>query len=211
MKKKKPDLHFEIEQGYPHKRIAGSDEVGRGCVAGPVVAAAVVLPRIVCYDTHPWLSEIHDSKLVNPLVREKLAPLIQTWALSYAIGVATVEEIDQINIFHASHLAMIRALNKLDCTPHHVLIDGKFLPKKNLKIPASAIIKGDQKCLSIAAASILAKVWRDQHLLELDLKYPGYGLAQHKGYPTPAHKLALREKGVTAIHRLSFNLGKLGT
>lgn len=120
------------------------------------------------------------------------------------VGVATVQEIDQINIFHASHLAIVRAIDALKLKPHHILIDGKFLPKTPLPAPASAVIKGDQKCLSIAAASIVAKVWRDQLMDKLEKKFPGYGFARHKGYPTPAHQEALRKQGVCEIHRRSF-------
>lgn len=120
------------------------------------------------------------------------------------MGVATVQEIDEINIFHASHLAMIRAIEKLSIVPDHILIDGKFLPKQGLPAPATAVVQGDGKCLSIAAASIIAKVWRDQIMVELDQQLPVYGFAQHKGYPTPAHQDALKKHGVTEFHRRSF-------
>ena len=200
-----PDLSYESMYGYPKKHIAGADEVGRGCVAGPVVAGAVILPAKICFETHPWLLEIRDSKLLSPIQREKLAPLIKSFALASAIGVATVAEIDQINIFHAAHLAMTRALADLKIKPQHILIDGKFLPKQETLIaPATAIIKGDMKCLSIAAASVIAKVWRDNYMLELEDQYPGYGFAQHKGYPTPSHADALKKIGVSPVHRRSF-------
>lgn len=199
-----PDLSYETEVGYPILRVAGADEVGRGCVAGPVVAAALILPPLIDRIAHPWLNEINDSKLLSPASRERLSPLIQSWALSFAIGTATVEEIDQINILNASFLAMERALKSLNPLPQRILVDGKFLPKKPLCAPATAVIKGDQKCLSIAAASIIAKVWRDQHMTELDLQYPGYGFAQHKGYPTLIHTRALKLKGATRVHRRSF-------
>ncbi len=199
-----PTLEEEYRVGYPVLLVAGVDEVGRGCIAGPVVAGAVVLPGLVDYKTDPWLLEVTDSKLLVASARERLAPLIIAWALSSAVGLATVEEIDQINIFHASHLAMTRAIQALPVRPQHLLIDGKFLPKTGLIAPASAIIKGDLKCLSIACASIIAKVWRDHLMFALDQEYPGYGLAQHKGYPTPEHARALQKNGILKIHRKSF-------
>lgn len=210
-----PTLDEEVRLGYPRMWIAGADEVGRGCLAGPVVAAAIILPEMIDFERDSWLKEIQDSKLLTPEARESLSPKICQWANAVAIGVATVEEIDRINIFHASHLAIVRAVHSLSSPknaivsqgkiPHHVLIDGKFLPSpKQLGIPATALIKGDQKSLSIAAASIVAKVWRDEHMGHLDQIYPGYGLAQHKGYPTPAHALAIKERGILNIHRRSF-------
>lgn len=199
------DLSWESQFGYPQRRLAGVDEVGRGCLAGPVVAAAVVLPDLVSFEAEPWLAEVTDSKLLTASTRERLAPLIRGWARGFAIGVASVEEIDRVNIYHASHLAMRRALDGLgpELVPDHVLIDGNALPKE-MPWPATAVIKGDQRCLSIASASILAKVWRDHHLRELESSYPGFGLGKHKGYGTPAHLAALRRLGVTDIHRKSF-------
>jgi ribonuclease HII len=199
-----PDLQFEFLKGYPTRLIAGADEVGRGCIAGPVVAAAIVLPRSIDFKKDFWLAEVNDSKKVSAPLREKLTPLIYQWALAAAIGFASVEEIDRLNIFHASHLAIVRAITALKVVPDHVLIDGKFLPQGGFTLPATAVIQGDQKSLSIAAASIIAKVWRDQHMAELDKKYPGYGFAKHKGYPTVAHSLALKKSGVTILHRRSF-------
>jgi ribonuclease HII len=199
-----PSLKYEHQAGFPKLVVAGADEVGRGCLAGPVVAAALALPALICFEKNPWLAEVQDSKLMTPEARERLVPLIQNWALSFSLGFASVEEIDHINIFHASHLAIVRAVEGLSVQPHHILIDGKFLPRQKLPAPATAVIKGDQQCLSIAAASIIAKVWRDQHMVELDGKFPGYGFAQHKGYPTPQHKSALKKQGVTGIHRRSF-------
>lgn len=199
-----PGLEFEKGVGYPRFAVAGADEVGRGCLAGPVVAAAVTLPEVISIETHPWLLEINDSKKVNAVTRERLAPLIVEWAGASAIGVASVDEINQINIFHASHLAIQRAIQALRIRPQHILIDGKFLPRQKLVAPATAVIKGDQKCLSIAAASIIAKVWRDQHMVTLDQKFPCYGFARHKGYPTSAHFLALKKNGSCEVHRRSF-------
>lgn len=199
-----PTLEEEYRVGYPSLLVAGVDEVGRGCIAGPVVAGAVILPLVVDYESEPWLSEVTDSKELAATVRERLAPKIWAWALSAATGLSTVEEIDKINIFHASHLAMTRAVQGLNVRPQHLLIDGKFLPKQGLSAPASAIIKGDLRCLSIACASIIAKVWRDHLMEELDQEFPGYGLAQHKGYPTPEHAKALQKLGALRIHRRSF-------
>jgi ribonuclease HII len=207
-----PDLEWELKSGHPQIVVIGVDEVGRGCLAGPVVAGAVALPAEVDLDRNPWLAEIKDSKGLSPEARERLAPLIQDWALSFGIGQASVEEIDKINIYHAAHLAMVRAIGAarerlsslaVARQAQHLLIDGKFLPKQ-LPCPATAIIKGDQKSLSIAAASIIAKVWRDRHMVELDREYPGYGFAVHKGYSTPAHSAALKKQGVCNVHRRTF-------
>ncbi len=201
---KLPSLDYEKRAGYPLIGVAGADEVGRGCLAGPVVAAAVLLPPEISYEQHPWLVEVNDSKKVTAVMREKLAPWIVGWAASSAIGIATVEEIDQINIFHASHLAIQRALEGLKIRPRHILVDGKFLPRQSLVAPATAVIQGDQKCLSIAAASIIAKVWRDRYMVELDRQFPVYGFSQHKGYPTPAHCQSLLAHGICEVHRRSF-------
>ena len=200
-----PDLDWEIQVGYPTALIAGIDEVGRGCLAGPVVAAVVILPPVVDPAEFPWILKIGDSKKLSPERREELAPLIEGWVLKSGIGVATVEEIDRINIHHACHLAMLRALEELgpEFQPGHILIDGKFIPKE-LKGRTTAVVKGDDKCLSIAAASIIAKVWRDRHMAALDLRYPGYEFATHKGYGTPAHQAALKKNGPCDLHRRSF-------
>jgi ribonuclease HII len=168
-----------------------------------VVAGALILPPVIDYEAEPWLREVTDSKCLSPGKREELAPLIERWALASAVAEATVEEIDRINIYHASHLAMCRAIEKLGSLPSHILVDGNRVPAA-LPCPATAIVKGDLKCLSIAAASILAKVWRDRAMTELDARYPGYGFAVHKGYATPAHSSALRALGPCEIHRRSF-------
>ena len=199
-----PHLEYEIQLGFPQVLVAGVDEVGRGCLAGPVVAGAVILPSQIDFEAHPWLLKIHDSKKLTAQVREELAPLIQSWALATGIGVASEEEIDRLNIFHASHLALIRAVEALPVQPQQILVDGKFLPKTGFSAPATAVIKGDQKSLSIAAGSIIAKVWRDHVMDDLELKYPGYGFATHKGYPTPAHAQALKKIGVSSVHRRTF-------
>jgi ribonuclease HII len=196
-----PDLHWETLSGYPKITVAGVDEVGRGCLAGPVVAAALILPPVIDHVKDPWVLKIADSKKLTHEMREILAPLIEKWALKFAIGVATVEEIDRINIHHASHLAMMRALEEVGA--ERILIDGKFLPKE-LAHTAKAVVKGDDKCLSIAAASILAKVWRDRHMAVLSARYPGYQFENHKGYSTPVHQAALKKLGPCEIHRRSF-------
>jgi ribonuclease HII len=184
----------------------GIDEVGRGCLAGPVVAGALVLPERIDWERDAWLKDVADSKCLEPEKREELRPLIEGWARSYAIGVASVEEIDRINIFQASHLAMVRAAQAALAPLSgdvQAIVDGKFLPK-GLPCPAHAVIKGDLQCLSVAAASILAKVWRDRLMVELDGRYPGYGFASHKGYSTPAHAEALGRLGACELHRRSF-------
>ena len=176
--------------------IAGVDEVGRGPLAGAVVAAAVIL------DPENPIEGLRDSKKLTEKKRDFLFDEIKAKALSYAVGRAEVEEIDDINILHASLLAMKRAVEALDLNPEHVLVDGNRCPE--LKQPSTAIIKGDDRVNVIAAASIIAKVTRDRELEDLDLMYPGYGLAKHKGYPTKDHIAALQTLGVTEIHRRSF-------
>jgi ribonuclease HII len=190
------------------KCVAGLDEVGRGPLAGPVVAAAVVLPRGF---SHP---DIRDSKLLNSGQREKLVPIIKQTAVTWAVGVVEVEEIDRINILEASLLAMGKALRALRVPPDCLLIDGKqSIPSQSFRSKRVAakirpqqrtIVKGDQLCFSIAAASILAKVARDAIMVELDKSYPEYGLASHKGYACTAHIEALRRFGPSPIHRRSF-------
>lgn len=204
-KLKRPTLDHEAAYGFPQKWIAGVDEVGRGCIAGPVVAACVLMPTDFSLAAHAWSKKVHDSKLVPKGVREELFSEISK-VLIYGIGQASVEEIEQINIFHASHLAMVRAVAAVTAQGyqiHHLLADGKF-PPKNIPIPVTAIVKGDQKCWSIASASILAKVTRDQMMKSFDLSYPGYGFAQHKGYGTRMHLEALEKLGVCSIHRRHF-------
>ena len=210
----RPDLMFEFQVGFPRCSVAGVDEVGRGCLAGPVVAGAVCLPPMASElnlkklpEEYAWLAEVTDSKQLTFESREELAPLISNWVLGWGIGSATVEEIDRVNIFHASHLAMCRAVEALEAKlgrrVEHVLVDGNFIPKA-LGRPATAIVKGDLRALSIACASILAKVHRDRGMMEMDREYPGYGFSSHKGYSTPEHQKALKALGVCAIHRRSF-------
>ncbi len=178
------------------ERVAGVDEVGRGPLAGPVVAAAVIL------DPNRPIEGLVDSKKISEKKRERLALEIREKALAWALGRAEVEEIDTINILQASLLAMKRAVERLPLAPHRALIDGNRCPQ--MDCPAEAIIRGDATVDVISAASIIAKVARDQEMIELDTLYPGYGLARHKGYPTKMHIAALEELGVAHIHRRSF-------
>jgi len=177
--------------------IAGVDEVGRGPLAGPVVTAAVIL------DPDNPISGLDDSKKLTEKRREQLEPIIKQNALAWALGRAEPEEIDQLNILQATLLAMKRAVEGLSIQPTHALVDGNQAP--NLMCPVTTIIKGDQSEAVIAAASILAKVARDQEMVEMDELYPGYGLAKHKGYPTKQHQQALIDLGPTVIHRYSCN------
>jgi ribonuclease HII len=190
---KAPDFSFETRIGG---RVAGVDEVGRGPLAGPVMAAAVVLDA----DNIP--PGLNDSKKLSEKRRLALTDLLHGCA-EVSIGIASVEEIDQINILHASLLAMTRAVEGLKTAPDHALIDGKFIPK-GLRIPATPIIKGDGISLSIAAASIVAKTCRDAAMCALAQQYPGYGWDRNAGYPTAEHKHALLNLGVTPHHRRSF-------
>ncbi len=177
--------------------IAGVDEVGRGPLAGPVIAAAVILDP-----AHP-ITGLADSKQLSEIRREQLAVEIRAHALAWALGRADVTEIDRINILQASLLAMRRAVEDLSIIPHRVLVDGKHCPS-GLVCPCQALIKGDATVPAISAASILAKVARDAELRELHNHYPDYGFARHKGYPTVAHRQALHRFGPCPEHRRSF-------
>jgi len=185
-----------MRQDYPYKLIAGVDEVGRGPLAGPVVAAAVIL------DSARPIEGLADSKAISEQKREELVILIRERAIAWSVGRAEIEEIDSINILQASLLAMRRAVVALRPQPEFALIDGNRCP--SLPCPSEAIIKGDASVAAISAASILAKVSRDREMVELDQQYPGYGFARHKGYPTKAHLTALASLGITPIHRRSF-------
>ncbi len=176
--------------------IAGVDEVGRGPLAGPVVAAAVIL------DPSRPIEGLADSKKLSEKKREALELIIKQRALAWSLGRAEVDEIDHLNILQASLLAMKRAVESLAIPPSHALVDGNRCP--DLACSVQAIVGGDSSEPAISAASIIAKVARDREMKELDIKYPGYGLAKHKGYPTKAHIEALQQLGVTAIHRRSF-------
>ena len=177
--------------------VCGVDEAGRGPLAGSVVAAAVIL------DPDRPIVGLADSKKLSAKVRERLAVEIRSHALAWAIGEASPEEIDQINILQATFLAMRRAIGGLSRTPAHALIDGNRVPP-GLLCSAEAIVKGDAKEPAISAASILAKTHRDAQLLELDRVFPQYGFARHMGYPTAAHLEALRQHGPSPVHRRSF-------
>lgn len=181
--------------------IAGVDEVGRGALFGPVVAAAVILPPSVL----PQLvaAQIRDSKKLSSARRLKLAAQICQLALDWRIGFASTAEIDQLNILQASLLAMKRAVLKLQVQPEVCLIDGNWL-LKDLSIPQQALVKGDERSLAIASASIVAKVWRDALILRLAAKYPMYDLVANKGYGTERHLQALQQYGPSRLHRLSF-------
>jgi ribonuclease HII len=182
------------QQGY--RLIAGVDEAGRGPLAGPVVAAAVVLPESPCF---PGLN---DSKLVSAGRRETLYEEIACRALAWSIGIGTVSEIDEMNVLQATRLAMLRAITSLTVKPDLCLIDALRLD--GLDCSQQAIVGGDRLSLTIAAASILAKVTRDRLMLEMDKVYPGYGFARHKGYPTKEHYRNLAEMGCCPLHRKSF-------
>jgi len=225
-------MDFERDAGFPHFRVVGVDEVGRGCLAGPVVAAAVLLkpewdlPLKKLTKLHPEIRDITDSKAMSAKRRSELAPWIRENVAAFGIAHATVEEIDRMNIYHASHLAMKRAADAIDGIDH-VLVDGNVVPKyfrakppepsafelfesarppeaETISCGSTAIVKGDLRCLSIACASIIAKVFRDEWMRSLAEKHPGYGLEIHKGYATAMHRLALRTLGATEIHRRTF-------
>lgn len=181
------------------RREAGCDEAGRGCLAGAVFAAAVILPPDFKSD------ELNDSKQLSEKKRYALRPLIEQEALAWAVGIVTPEEIDRINILKASFLAMHRAIAQLKVQPEHLLIDGnRFTPYPG--IPHTTVVKGDGKYLNIAAASILAKTYRDDYMTELAAAYPGYHWEENKGYPTKAHREAIRRQGITPYHRKTFTL-----
>ena len=176
--------------------ICGVDEAGRGPLAGPVCAAAVILPRGL------EIPGLNDSKKLTDKKRRELMPLIKQQAIAYGIGFATHEEIDQINILQATFLAMERAMAELKIRPELALIDGNR--QKDFGINVETVIKGDSRSANIAAASVLAKVTRDDYMEAMELEYPGYGFAVHKGYGTKAHYQALRALGPCPIHRMSF-------
>src|SRR5712692_8714249 len=199
--KQAPTLEEEmalLSQGYSF--IAGLDEAGRGSLAGPVVAAAVILP--LTDDCETCLTGVRDSKQMTPLARERMYEVIIQHALAIAVGIGSVELIDECNILQATKCAMRSALAQLSIPPQALLLDALLLP--DIPLPQRSIIHGDQLCLSIAAASVIAKVTRDRLMIELHQHYPAYGFAQHKGYGTEAHLGALHEHGVTPLHRRSF-------
>ena len=190
---------WEIEDSFYSeqvKLICGVDEAGRGPLAGPVCAAAVILPE------HLEIPGLTDSKKLTEKKRRELFPVIQEQAIAYGIGFATEQEIDEINILQATFLAMQRALDQLTVRPDLALIDGNR--EKDLGLPVKTVVKGDSLSANIAAASVLAKVTRDNLMVELSEKYPEYGFEIHKGYGTKAHYAALREFGASPIHRMTF-------
>jgi ribonuclease HII len=199
-----PTLEEEMalfEQGYSF--IAGLDEAGRGCLAGPVVAAAVILPLSSnTEDVLTCFKGVNDSKQLTMQARERLYDQIMHHALAVGVGSGSVEMIDKCNILQATKYAMRSALDQLSPTPQALLLDAIQLP--GLKIPQRSLIKGDARCLSIAAASIIAKVTRDRLMLTLHKEYPQYGFDQHKGYGTAAHLAVLQSHGATPHHRYSF-------
>lgn len=190
---------WEIEDGFFDEgitTICGVDEAGRGPLAGPVCAAAVILPP------HLQIPGLTDSKKLTDKKRRELFPIIQEQAIAYGIGFADEQEIDEVNILQATFLAMERALSGLGVKPELVLIDGNR--EKDFGLPVKTVVKGDSLSANIAAASILAKVSRDDVMLQMEERYPGYGFAVHKGYGTKAHYEALRAQGPCPIHRMTF-------
>ena len=182
-----------------HRIEAGCDEAGRGCLAGPVFAAAVILPETFQNEL------LNDSKQLTEKRRYALRPIIEQEALAWAVGIVMPEEIDRINILKASFLAMHRAVDQLKVRPQHLLIDGnRFTPYPD--VPHTTIVKGDGTYMSIAAASILAKTYRDDYMNQLDEQFPVYHWKENKGYPTKAHREAIRQFGITPHHRESFTL-----
>ena len=194
---------------------AGCDEAGRGPLAGSVFAAAVVLDAALLdsKDHREWLDLLNDSKQLTDKQRQYLRPLIEQHATAWAVVEVTAEEIDQINILNASIIGMQRALDQLSVTPQHIIVDGNkwrpYIPQGQvLEIPARTVVKGDGKYLSIAAASVLAKTYRDEYMLQLHEQYPHYHWDTNMGYPTKAHYEAIRQYGITPYHRKSFRLNK---
>ncbi len=184
-------------QGYRYP--AGIDEVGRGCLAGPVVASAVIMPR---GQRLPWHKRVRDSKLLTPEQREEISPYIHDAAVTVGTGVVDSYLIDQLGMTAAVHLAMRLAVTRLQPQPDYLLID--YLTVPTLKFPQKGVEDGDTLCFSIACASIIAKVYRDHLMKDLDRRYPGYGLARHKGYATAEHIICLRKLGPCPIHRRLF-------
>jgi ribonuclease HII len=196
-----PNLKFEVslwDKGVNF--IAGIDEAGRGALAGPVVAAALVLPTET--GMHRYLRGLRDSKQLSPAEREGWVENLRDIALSWGVGIASNQEIDLWGIIPATRIAAHRALHEVSQVPEHLLLDYLFLP--DCEIPQTSLIKGDERSLSIAGASILAKTTRDKILTEMDTTYPGYRFADHKGYATKFHRKALTQLGPCPIHRLSF-------
>jgi len=178
---------------------AGTDEAGRGCLCGPVVAAAVFLPK---HFTHPFLN---DSKQLSEKKREELRPFIEEHAIAFGVSFVWQEEVDKINVLQASITAMHRAIEMLKTQPEYIIVDGNKFRNYN-NIPHETIVKGDAKYLSIAAASVLAKIYRDEYMAKIHQEFPMYNWAKNKGYPTKEHRNGIREFGVTKYHRKTFKL-----
>ena len=199
-----PDYEFEkaaVNSGF--SCICGVDEAGRGPLAGPVCAAAVILPEGAV------IAGLDDSKKLTEKKREKLYDIIKKTAVAYSVAYGTLEEIETVNILEATYLAMNRAIEGLSVKPDFALIDGNRIPR-GIKIPCETIVKGDSKSMSVAAASVLAKVTRDRLMLEYDKKYPEYNFKKHKGYGTKEHTELIKQYGPCEIHRLSFLKNILG-
>mgnify|MGYP004460492383 FL=1 len=199
-----PDYEFEkaaVNSGF--SCICGVDEAGRGPLAGPVCAAAVILP------VGAVIEGLDDSKKLTEKKREKLYDIIKETAVAYSVAYGTLEEIETVNILEATYLAMNRAIEGLTVKPDFALIDGNRVPR-GIKIPCETIVKGDSKSMSVAAASVLAKVTRDRLMLEYDKKYPEYNFKKHKGYGTKEHTELIKQYGPCEIHRLSFLKNILG-
>lgn len=199
-----PDYEFEkaaVNSGF--SCICGVDEAGRGPLAGPVCAAAVILPEGVV------IEGLDDSKKLTEKKRERLYDIIKQTAVAYSVAYGTLEEIETVNILEATYLAMNRAIEGLTVKPDFALIDGNRVPR-GIKIPCETIVKGDSKSMSVAAASVLAKVTRDRLMLEYDKKYPEYNFKKHKGYGTKEHTELIKQYGPCEIHRLSFLKNILG-
>ena len=199
-----PDYEFEkaaVNSGF--SCICGVDEAGRGPLAGPVCAAAVILPEGAV------IAGLDDSKKLTEKKREKLYDIVKETAVAYSVAYGTLEEIETVNILEATYLAMNRAIEGLNVKPDFALIDGNRAPR-GIKIPCETIVKGDSKSMSVAAASVLAKVTRDRLMLEYDKKYPEYNFKKHKGYGTKEHTELIKQYGPCEIHRLSFLKNILG-
>lgn len=199
-----PDYEFEkaaVNSGF--SCICGVDEAGRGPLAGPVCAAAVILPEGAV------IAGLDDSKKLTEKKREKLYNIIKETAVAYSVAYGTLEEIETVNILEATYLAMNRAIEGLSVKPDFALIDGNRVPR-GIKIPCETIVKGDSKSMSVAAASVLAKVTRDRLMLEYDKKYPEYNFKKHKGYGTKEHTELIKQYGPCEIHRFSFLKNILG-
>ena len=199
-----PDYEFEkaaVNSGF--SCICGVDEAGRGPLAGPVCAAAVILPEGAV------IEGLDDSKKLTEKKRERLYDIIKETAIAYSVAYGTLEEIETVNILEATYLAMNRAIEGLTVKPDFALIDGNRVPR-GIKVPCETIVKGDSKSMSVAAASVLAKVTRDRLMLEYDKKYPEYNFKKHKGYGTKEHTELIKQYGPCEIHRLSFLKNILG-